>query len=97
MGSTGTQGFIVYVSIIGTYFIAVGYLSKKSRFYLGLILPVLFGLAAFYNWFKPILTPNPYPTMQEATMMIAFGLLSITGFIEWLVIRFLTRDSRNYL
>ena len=81
--------------IIIIYLIAVIYLSRKRQSYLGIILPGFFACVAVYNYLKPILVPNPRPTMKEAMFMIFFGTLSILGFIVFLVVKYIYRGNRT--
>lgn len=79
------------ISIIVLYFISVIYLSKSRRAYLGLILPIIFAIITLYNYIKPILVHNPYPTMKEGIYMTFFGALSIIGFVIFLIVKYIYR------
>lgn len=86
---------LIFVLAICLYFIGVVYLSKKEKVYLGLILPVITLSIAIYNYVKPMLIYNPRPTMKEGIYMAFFGLLSIIGFILFVIIKFIWgRDKK---
>lgn len=83
-------GFIlIFILAICFYFIGVVYLSKKEKTYLGLILPLVTLGIAIYNFLKPMLIYNPNPTMKEGIYMTFFGLLSIIGFILFIITKYI--------
>lgn len=84
---------IVLLVFIILYFIAVVYLSKKKIFFWGLTLPAISGDIALYNYIKPMLVYNPYPTMKEGMYMTFFGVLSILGFLAFGITRFINRNK----
>lgn len=73
---------------ISIYFMGIVFLSKSRRSYLGSILPLILLGIAIYNFLKPMLVYNPYPTMKEGLFMTFFGGLSIVGFIIFGIIRY---------
>ena len=84
--------FIMFLSI---YFIGIIFLTKSRRSYLGSILPIIFLGISIYNFLKPILVYNPYPTMKEGMYMTFFGGLSIIGFIIYGIIRYRNKGNNK--
>ena len=95
MSMTSTIPVLFLLVCIILYIIAIVYLSKKSIIFWGLILPAISGDIALYNYIKPMLVYNPYPTMTEVFYMIFFGAMSILGFIVFAITRFMHRDKSN--
>lgn len=88
--------FLFYFIIsIGLYFVGIFYLSRKKSLYLGLILPTISLSIAIYNFIKPMIVYNPYPTMKEGMYMTFFGGLSIIGFIMFGIIRYVIMRNKN--
>lgn len=94
MGSSGNVFIILLIVGVFVYLIGVIYLSKKKQFYLGMALPMISLIIALYNLIKPILIPNPYPTMKEGILMTFFGLLSVVGLIIFAGVKY-QQKSRN--
>lgn len=86
---------IILLVFIILYFIAVLYLSKKSTIFWGLVLPAISGDIALYNYIKPMLVYNPYPTMAEGFYMAFFGAMSLLGFIVFGITRFIYRNKTD--
>jgi 4-amino-4-deoxy-L-arabinose transferase-like glycosyltransferase len=84
---------IIIILVIISYFVAVAYLSKSRRAYLGLVLPIIFAIISLYNYIKPILVYSPYPTMKEGIYMTFFGALSIIGFSIFLIVKYIHRRT----
>lgn len=84
---------IILLICIILYFIVVIYLSKKRTIFWGLVLPAISGDIALYNFLKPMIVPNPYPTMKEGIYMIFFGALSILGLLTFGITRFINRNK----
>jgi hypothetical protein len=91
MQSIGMLPFTILILAMILYFGGILLLTKGRRMYLGLILPSIFAFIALYNFIKPKLIPNPYPTMQEGIYMTFFGVLSILGFIVFGTIKYLSK------
>lgn len=85
---------VMFMLAICLYFIGVVYLSKKEKAYLGLILPVITLSIAIYNYVKPMLIYNPYPTMKEGIYMTFFGMLAIIGFILFGIIKYVFKRNK---
>lgn len=84
---------IILLVFIIFYFTAVVYLSKNRTIFWGLALPAISGDIALYNYIKPMLVYNPYPTMAEGFYMVFFGVMSILGFIVFGITRFIYRNK----
>jgi hypothetical protein len=84
--------FTVLIFVIILYCGIVVYFANRRQVYLGLIMPSVFALVALYNFLKPLLIPNPYPTMKEALFTTFFGVLSIVGFIVFGINKYLFKN-----
>lgn len=91
MQSIGLLPFTMLILAMILYFGVILFLTRGRRKYLGLILPCIFAFISLYNFVKPKLIPNPYPTMQEGIYMTFFGVLSILGFIVLGTINYLSK------
>ncbi len=91
MGTATDGSFLLIGLFIGIviYFAGVVYLSRKRKVYLGLILPLILAFVASYYFVKPMLIPNPHPTMQEGMYLTFFGALSLAGFIVFGIVKLL--------
>lgn len=86
---------IILSAFIIIYFMAVIYLSRKKLIFWGLAFPAILGDIALYNFLKPMLVNNPYPTMKEGIYMTFFGALSILGFLTFGITRFIYKNKRD--
>lgn len=84
---------IILIIFIIIYFMAVIYLSRKKLMFWGLALPAILGDIALYNFLKPMIVHNPYPTMKEGIYMTFFGALSILGFFTFVIARFIYKNK----
>ncbi|NMB42140.1 MAG: hypothetical protein GX996_09425 [Firmicutes bacterium] len=92
MQTTGIAPFVVLFGLgLVLYFFGVVFLFKRKLSYLGMVLPCFFALMALYNYLKPKLVPNPYPTMQEGLYMTFFGVMAIIGFAIFAIVKHFTR------
>lgn len=91
MQSFGLFPFAMLIMAMIVYFGGIYFLVRGKRKNLGFLLPCILAFIALYNYIKPMLTPNPYPTMQEGIYMTFFGVLSIMGFIVYGTIDYLSK------
>ena len=91
MQAIGLFSFTILIIVMIFYFGGILFLTKSKRAYSGLILPGIFTLITLYNYIKPMLIPNPCPTMKEGIYMTFFGVLAIFGFIVFGSIKYLSK------
>lgn len=92
MSIASSVPILILLLCIILYFIAIVYLSKKSVIFWGLVLPAISGDIALYNYIKPMLVYNPYPTMKEGFYMAFFGAMAVLGFMVFGITRFMNRN-----
>lgn len=90
-GSSESQ-LLLLLALVALYFIFTIWLAGKGRGYGGFVLPTMSGLYALWNYLKPMLIYNPYPTMREGMYMTFFGALAIVGLVAAIIIRYRKRS-----
>ncbi|NLJ55977.1 MAG: hypothetical protein GX334_02880 [Firmicutes bacterium] len=83
--------FTMLIIVMIFYFGGILILTKGKKAYAGLILPIIFTFITLYHYIKPLLVPNPHPTMKEGIYMTFFGVLAFFGFIVYGAIKHLSK------
>ena len=78
---------IAIISGVILYVVLANSLARYRPGLRGLIVPFAFTLISLYYFVKPMVIPNPYPTMREGMLMTFYGALALLGYAVYVLTR----------
>ena len=72
--------WLLIVAGVILYVVLVNHVVRSRPGLKGLTVPFAFTLLSLYYLMKPLIIPNPYPTMREGMLMTFYGAVALLGY-----------------